>query len=169
MIEEPRGRIDYDECGAGPTIVLVPGSCSTGAAWRPVMATWNGQFRCITTSLLGYGGTVERRTAYDPDISHEAEILESVVRKAGGHVHLVGHSFGGLVGLAVALRHRVSLASLAILEAPAPEVLRDRDEQPHYRAFRQMTKAYFAAFDGGNAEAIAVMIDFYGGAGTFAS
>jgi pimeloyl-ACP methyl ester carboxylesterase len=103
-------------------------ACSTGAVWRPVMATWNGQFRCITTSLLGYGGTVERRTAYDPDISHEAEILESVVRKAGGRVHLVGHSFGGLVGLAVALRHRVSLASLAILEAPAPEVLRDRDE-----------------------------------------
>jgi len=169
MIEEPRGRIDYDECGAGPTIVLVPGSCSTGAAWRPVMATWNGQFRCITTSLLGYGGTVERRTAYDPDISHEAEILESVVRKAGGRVHLVGHSFGGLVGLAVALRHRVSLASLAILEAPAPEVLRDRDEHPHYLAFRQMTEAYFATFAGGNAEAIAAMIDFYGGDGTYAS
>jgi pimeloyl-ACP methyl ester carboxylesterase len=119
------------------------------------MATWNGQFRCITTSLLEYGGTVERRTAYDPDISHEAEILESVVRKAGGRVHLVGHFFGGLVGLAVALRHRVSLASLAILEAPAPEVLRDRDEHPHYRAFRQMTEAYFATFADGNAEAIA--------------
>ena len=48
MIEEPRGRIDYRECGTGPTIVLVPGSCSTGAAWRPVIATWNGQFRCVT-------------------------------------------------------------------------------------------------------------------------
>ena len=68
MIEEPRGRIDYDECGSGPTIVLVPGSCSTGAAWRSVIATWNGQFRCVTTSLLGYGGTAERRTADDPDI-----------------------------------------------------------------------------------------------------
>jgi pimeloyl-ACP methyl ester carboxylesterase len=160
MIEESCGRIDYAECGIGPTIVLVPGSCSTGAAWRPVMATWNGQFRWITTSLLGYGGTVERRTAYDPDISHEAEILESVVRKAGDRLHLVGHSFGGLVGLAVALRHRVFLASLAILEAPVPEVLRDRDEQPHYRAFRQMTEAYFATFAGRNAEAIAAMIDF---------
>jgi len=32
-----------------------------------------------------------------------------------------------------------------------------------------MTDAYFAAFDGGNAEAIAAMIDFYGGAGTYAS
>ena len=169
MIEEPRGRIDYGECGTGPTIVLVPGSCSTGAAWRPVIATWNGQFRCVTTSLLGYGGTVERRTATDPDISHEAEILESVVRKAGGRVHLVGHSFGGLVALAVALRNRVPLASLVILEAPAPEVLRDRGEHQHYRAFRQMTEAYFAAFAGGNAEAIAAMIDFYGGAGTYAS
>ena len=49
MIEEPRGRIDYAECGTGPTIVLVPGSCSTGAASRPVIATWNGQFRCVTS------------------------------------------------------------------------------------------------------------------------
>ena len=169
MIEDPSGRIDYSECGTGPTIVLVPGSCSTGAAWRPVIATWNGQFRCVTTSLLGYGGTVERRTAADPDISHEAEILESVVRKAGSRVHLVGHSFGGLVALAVALRNRVPLASLVILEAPGPEVLRDRGEHQHYRAFRQMTEAYFAAFDGGSAEAIAAMIDFYGGAGTYAS
>jgi pimeloyl-ACP methyl ester carboxylesterase len=92
MIEDARGRIDYKECGAGPTIVLVPGSCSTGAAWRPVIAALNGRFRYVTTSLLGYGSTVERRTARDPAISHEAEILESVVRRAGGRPHLVGHS-----------------------------------------------------------------------------
>ena len=123
----------------------------------------------MTTSLLGYGGTAERRTADDPDIVYEAEVLELVVRKAGSRVHLVGHSFGGLAALAVALRNRVPLASLVILEAPAPEVLRDYGEHPHYRAFRQMTEAYFAAFAGGNAEAIAAMIDFYGGAGTYAS
>jgi pimeloyl-ACP methyl ester carboxylesterase len=115
MIEEARGRIDYDARGTGPTVVLVPGSCSTGAAWRPVIASWEGRFRCVTTSLLGYGGTAERRTAQDPCIAHEAGILETVIRKAGGPVHLVGHSFGGLV----ALRDRVPLASLAIVEAPA--------------------------------------------------
>jgi pimeloyl-ACP methyl ester carboxylesterase len=169
MIEEARGRIDYAECGTGPTVVLVPGSCSTGAAWRPVIASWNGQFRCVTTSLLGYGGTVERRTASDPDISHEAEMLETVIRKADSRVHLVGHSFGGLVALAVVLRNRVPLASLVILEAPGPELLRDRGEHQHYRAFRRMTDAYFAAFDRGKVEAIAAMIDFYGGAGTYAS
>ncbi|MGD9881171.1 MAG: alpha/beta fold hydrolase [Reyranella sp.] len=169
MIDDIQGRIDYAECGAGPTIVLVPGSCSTGNAWRPVIVAWSGQFRCVTTSLLGYGGTVERRTEHDPSIHREAEVVETVIRRAGGPVHLVGHSFGGLVGLAVALRGRVPLASLAIAEAPAVELLKERGEHLHYGAFRRMSDAYFAAFQGGNAEAIAAMIDFYGGAGTFAS
>jgi pimeloyl-ACP methyl ester carboxylesterase len=102
MIDDPRGRIDYDEYGSGPTLVLVPGSCSTGAAWRPVIAALNGRFRCVTTSLLGYGETAERRTTQDTSIVHEAEILEAVVRQAGGPVHLVGHSFGGIVALTVA-------------------------------------------------------------------
>ena len=169
MIDEVQGRIDYDECGTGPAIVLLPGSCSTGAAWRPVIAAWDNRFRSVTTSLLGYGGSGERRTADDPSISCNAEAMESVIRRAGGRVHLVGHSFGGLVALAVALRNRVSLASLVIIEAPAVDILRARKQDQHYRAFRRMTDAYFADFAGGNVEAIAAMIDFYGGAGTFTS
>jgi pimeloyl-ACP methyl ester carboxylesterase len=168
MIEDERGCIDYDESGDGPTIVLVPGSCSTGAAWRPVVAQWNNGFRCVTTSLLGYGGTAERRTTLNAGISLEAEMLESVIRRAAGPVHLVGHSFGGLTALAVALRKQVPLRSLTILEAPAPTMLRHTGELQHYRAFREMTDAYFAAFHAGESAAIERMIDFYGGAGTFA-
>ena len=169
MIEDVRGNIDYDESGAGPTLVLVPGSCSTGAAWRPVIASWKGEFRCVTTSLPGYGGTAERRPAGDPSIVYLAEVVESVVRETGEPVHLVGHSFGGLVSLAVALRKRVRLASIAMLEPPAVELLLERGEDEHYRAFGRMNEAYVAAFSSGEREAIAAMIDFYGGAGTFTS
>jgi pimeloyl-ACP methyl ester carboxylesterase len=169
MIEHERGGVECEETGAGPTLVLMPGSCSTGAAWRPVVSQWNGNFRCVTTSLLGYGGTAERRTSDDVDISHEAEIIEAVVRHAGGPVHLVGHSFGGLTALAVALRKKVPLLSLTIAEAPAPEILRHTGEHEHYRSFRDMSEAYFAAFHAGEEAAIERMIDFFGGAGTFAS
>ena len=169
MIEHRHGCIDYDESGAGPTVVLVPGSCSTGAAWRPVISQWNGNFRCVTTSLLGYGGTAERRTSADADISHEAEIIEAVVRRSGGPVHLVGHSFGGLTALAVALRKKVPLLSMTIAEAPAPQILHHTGEHEHYRAFRDMTEAYFATFHAGDEAPIEQMIDFFGGAGTFAS
>lgn len=170
MIAEPFiDAFDYDETGDGPSIVFVPGSCSTGAAWRPVICALNGRFRCITTSLLGYGGTAERRTARDSSIAHEAELVETVIRRASGPVHLVGHSFGGLSSLAVALRARVPLLSLTIMEAPAVNILREIGEYGHYRTFRQMSDAYFAAFRGGDQQAISSMIDFYGGSGTFAS
>src|SRR5436305_9529716 len=156
MIDDPRGCIEYDECGSGPAVVLVPGSCSTGAAWRPVVSAWQNRFRCITTSLPGYGQTAERRSAADPSIARVAECVEAVIARAGSRVHLVGHSFGGLVALAVALRNQIALASLVVLEAPAVVVV--RDEQQHYQAFRRMKADYFAGFAGRHAEAIATMI-----------
>lgn len=170
MIQDPRGAVDYEERGDGATLVLVPGSCSTGAAWRPVVAALGGGFRCVTTSLPGYGGTAERRSASDVAIAHVAESVEAVVRKAAAPVHLVGHSFGGLVATAVALRREVTLASLTVLEAPAVMMLHhDPDDASYLRDFRTMTDDYLAAFTAGDRAAVAHMIDFYGGDGTFAS
>jgi pimeloyl-ACP methyl ester carboxylesterase len=168
VIDDRLGGIDYDERGEGPTLVLVPGSCSTGAAWRPVIAEWQGRYRCVTTSLLGYGRTVERRSCSTADMAHEAEMLEAVVRHAATPVHLVGHSFGGTTALAAAMRKQVPLLSLTVIEPPLPELLRHVGEHSHYTAFREMTDAYFDAFHRGDDTAIAGMIDFYGGAGTFA-
>jgi hypothetical protein len=56
MIEEVRGHIDYDECGDGPTIVLVPESCSTGAAWRPVIGALVWRFRSSPSFAARRGG-----------------------------------------------------------------------------------------------------------------
>jgi pimeloyl-ACP methyl ester carboxylesterase len=126
------------------------------------------RLHCITTSLLGYGKSTERRTAADADMSHEVEMLERVIRRAGRPVHLVGHSFGGLTALALALRGTIPLLSLAVVEAPAPEILWHTREFDHYRSFRDMTDRYFCAFHAGDSAAIETMIDFYGGAGTFA-
>lgn len=169
MMEAAHGPIDYDEQGSGLTIVFVPGSFSTGAAWRPVIKALGNRFRVITTSLLGYGGTGERRTEQDASIDHEAEVVESVIRRAGTPVHLVGHSFGGAVSTVVCSRRLVGLRSLAVIEAPLVQLLHQHGEQELYGQVRTMTDDFLRAHRAGGAAAARHVIDFYGGSGAFAS
>jgi pimeloyl-ACP methyl ester carboxylesterase len=83
MLQDRHGSIDYCERGAGPTIVFVPGSWATGAAWRDVIAALDDRFRTVTTSLPGYGGTRECRTPTDTAVDRQVEIIEAVIRRAG--------------------------------------------------------------------------------------
>jgi pimeloyl-ACP methyl ester carboxylesterase len=168
MIDDPRGAIDYDEQGSGPTtLVFVPGSFSTGAAWRPVIGALQGRYRVVTTSLLGYGGTAERRDLQNLSIDTEVEVLDAVMQRVGGPAHLIGHSFGAWVALAWAMRHPAGPLSLTVIEPPAPGVLEAADEQALLAQFRTMSEAYISAWRSGEAEAARRVIDFYGGDGCF--
>jgi pimeloyl-ACP methyl ester carboxylesterase len=164
-----RGRIEYQERGDGPVLVLVPGSFSTGAAWRNVVQAFRRPWRVVTTSLLGCGETEERRDAAAPRMEDEIEVLEDVIRRAGrgAPVHLVGHSFGAQVALATAVRTRAPLASLCLIEPPCPGALRLAGDRARYAEFRAMTDRYAAAWRAGDRDAARHVIDFYGGAGTF--
>ncbi|MES2957368.1 MAG: alpha/beta hydrolase [Pseudomonadota bacterium] len=170
MIDDPRGAIDYDEHGSGPaTLVFVPGSFATGAAWRAVFGALQGRYRLVTTSLLGYGGTAERRGLQNLSIDNEVEVLDAVLKRVGGPVHLVGHSFGAWVALAWAMRNPPDPLSLTVIEPPAPGVLEAAGEHTLVTQFRTMSDAYIAAWRGGEAEAARRVIDFYGGTGFFDS
>lgn len=167
MIEDARGHIDYHEEGSGPTVICVPGSWGTRSAWRGVIAALDGRFRVVTTSLLGYGGTVERRSAADASIAHEAEIIEAVIQRAGGAVHLVGHSYGGQACLAVAIRRITPLMSLSLIEPTATNLLRLAGDLALYEQVVTFRDAYFKAFESGDKEAARQVIDLHDGDGSF--
>jgi len=167
MIEDDRGRIDYDEAGAGPTVVLVPGSWGTRSAWREVIAALGSRYRIVTTSLLGYGGTAERRTPDDIAMEREAEIVEAVIDRAGGAVHLVGHSYGGQVCLAVAARPKAAIATLTVIEPTVFGLLQQASELALYEQVTTVRDGYFRAFANGEKEAARRVIAFYSGEGSF--
>jgi pimeloyl-ACP methyl ester carboxylesterase len=124
MVEYPARRIDYGEQGSGPTILFVPGSWGTGAVWRGMIALLGDRFRAVTASLLGYGDTEERRTPDDVSIEREIDVIEAVIQRTNNAVHLVGHSYGGTVCLATALRDRTKIASMTLTEATPFNLLR---------------------------------------------
>jgi pimeloyl-ACP methyl ester carboxylesterase len=167
MLEDARGSIDFDETGSGPTIVFVPGSWSTRTAWRSVTAPLSGRFRVVTTSLLGYGGTQERRTATNTTIEQQAEIVEAVVQQTMGSVHLVGHSYGGLVCLPVVMRGTANVISLTLIEPVAFDLLRQVGDLPLHQEFTEARERYFLAFGQGDKRAARLMVDYLGGHRSF--
>lgn len=153
MIDDPRGAIEFDEHGSGPTtLVFVPGSFSTGAAWRPVIRALAGHYRIVTTSLLGYGGTAERRDLDNLSIDTEVEVLAAVLRRVGGPAHVIGHSFGAHVALACALRTDNPPLSPAVLEVGGEPAL--------LAQFHSMSDPYIAAWRAGEADAARRVIDW---------
>jgi len=75
-------------------------------------------------SLLGYGRTAERRTADDPLHFSRGRDPGAVIRRTVGPVHLVGTRSAAWCALSWHAQPG-SLASLAIVEAPAVELLRE--------------------------------------------
>ena len=125
--------IDYAEEGSGPTVLFIPGSFSTYAAWRPMQRWLSPDYRMIGTSLCGYGATAETRSRNDFGMRHELRIIEQAARRAGGPVHLVGHSFGGTVALAAALANSIDVASLSLFEANPLALLNRQPRQGLYQ------------------------------------
>ncbi len=159
--------IEYAEQGQGPALLFVPGSFGTGAGWKPVMGKLGHGYRFVTTSLLGYGKTEERRPPGNATMAQQIEVLDAVFERIGTPVHVVAHSYGGLSSLAHALHGKHKAASLTLVEANPLGILRSAGEEAHYSMFGAMTQVYFAEFEAGKPDAARHVIDFYGGAGTF--
>ena len=87
--------IEYAESGSGPALLFMPGAFSTGAASRGVIEHLGEGYRVITTSLLGYGATAERRPAGNRTMAQQVEVLEATIAHIGAPVHVIGHSYGG--------------------------------------------------------------------------
>ncbi len=164
---ETANAFEYLETGSGPALLFLPGSFGTGAGWKAVLGHLGDGYRTITTSLLGYGATPERRPDGNATMSQQVDLIDRIIDRIGTVPHVVGHSYGGLAALAHALSGRHRPTSLVLVEANPLGVLRTAADHDFYAMFEAMTGQYFADVARGEAEAARQVIDFYGGAGTF--
>lgn len=114
LAPEPAGPLHVEEAGSGPTVLLLHSSGLSGRQWRRLVPRLvQSGYRAVVPDLTGHGASPEwlepRPFSYRNDVEAIGAMLEEL-----GPAHLVGHSFGGLVALLVALeRPRLALSVTA--------------------------------------------------------
>ena len=106
--------IHFDVRGEGDPVVLVQGVGLGGDGWLPQVEALRARYRCITFDHRGIGRSqpVPRTLTVDRVASDTLAVMDAA---GAGPVHLVGHSLGGCVALALALREPKRVRSLALL------------------------------------------------------
>lgn len=109
-------RIAFARSGNGPPLVLVHGSTADHTRWANIMSGLERAFTVIAMDRRGRGGSGDAE-AYS--IEKEYDDVAAVVEAAGADVSLLGHSFGALCAMEVALRVD-GLRRLILYEPPFP-------------------------------------------------
>jgi lipase len=105
-------------------VLVVHGVRNTGARYRRLAEEELAGCRVLAPDLRGHG-----RSTWDPpwSVARHVEDLEPILDDAGaaGRVVVVGHSFGGLIGMALAAARPERVAALALVD-PAVAIPAER-------------------------------------------
>jgi len=114
--------IHYQQMGLGPDVVMMHGLCANLAFWYlSVMPALARDFRVTVYDLRGHGYSSMPRYGYT---SHDlAADLHALLAHVGiEQAHMVGHSFGGAVGLHYTALHPERVRSLTLADAQIPSL-----------------------------------------------
>ncbi|WP_267639793.1 alpha/beta fold hydrolase [Haloarchaeobius amylolyticus] len=112
----------YERRGDGPAIVFVHGSIVDSGMWADQVAALRGDFTTVVYDVRGHGRTGgSSRDRYD--VALYASDLHELVTALGLERPIVcGHSMGGLVAQAYAVRYPDRLSGLVLVDTFAPTI-----------------------------------------------
>ncbi len=160
----------YQVEGQGPPLVFIHGSFATLSSWKKIIAPFSPYYRCIAIKLPGHCGLADPTDFAAPTVQTELAIIEQVINSLTHQpIHLIGHSYGGVVALALALKGSVEIAQLSLFEPVATWVLPLVGDTAMQRRVDDFLIDYRHAVSVDEDNACARVIDFWNGDDSFAA
>src|SRR5258708_9205530 len=98
------------------TVVLLHGSAGSSALWRHTKSALRPSYRCIAPDLIGYGTSAAWPSHASFGLEAELRAIEPLLQCCADTFHLVGHSYGGVLALHLALADPGRVQSLTLTD-----------------------------------------------------
>src|SRR6476661_3104523 len=118
----PHGRMNYLDEGSGDPIIMLHGNPTWSFYYRNLVLALRGSYRCIVPDHIGCGlSDKPAETLYDYSLKSRIDDLERLVDtlELTEKITLVLHDWGGMIGMAYAVRHPERIARLVFLNTGA--------------------------------------------------
>ncbi len=165
------GRPGYFAVGAGEPVVMLHSSLGSKSQWTVLADRLARRFRVIAIDLCGHGDNAGVDAGKPFSLDDEVRLITSHLNKlvpSHVRVHVVGHSWGGLVALRFAQSRRGRIASLALYDPVVFRALRDEDTAlAEIKGLAERVGGLVMA--GRRSDAVRAFVDFWGDEGSFAS
>lgn len=115
-------RYHYLDEGNGEPVVMLHGNPSWSFYYRNLVIALRGKFRCIVPDHIGCGlSDKPGDDRYDYTLARRVADLERLLDHLGinGRITLVLHDWGGMIGMAYAVRHQSRIGRLVIMNTAA--------------------------------------------------
>jgi haloalkane dehalogenase len=112
--ESAVGPVHYLDEGSGPPILFLHGNPTWSFLYRGVVIRLRKRFRCIAVDYPGFGLSV-RPEDYGYTPAEHAKVVSALVRHLDlGNLAIMGHEWGGPIGMRVAVEHVARLRALVM-------------------------------------------------------
>jgi pimeloyl-ACP methyl ester carboxylesterase len=146
------------------TVVLLHGSASSSALWRHTKGALQSRYRCIAPDLIGYGSSAAWPQQAAFGLGAELRAIEPLLQCCADTFHLVGHSYGGVLALHLALADPGRVQSLTLIEPVFFAALKYAGDWSSYFEFCRVRDEFVAALARGDREvAMRRFVDFWMG------
>ena len=113
-LESSVGRVHYVEEGRGQPILMFHGYPTWSFLYRRVITALCDQFRCVAVDYPGFGLS-DRPTGYGYTPAEHAAVVGELVRALDlRELIVLGHDWGGPIGLSVAVADPTRIAGLVL-------------------------------------------------------
>lgn len=153
--------------GEGPPVVLVHSSALGAQQWGPIVPRLAGRYRVLAPDLLGSGTSAAWPDPDQFDLEEDLAILRAVLTSAGAPVHLVGHSYGGVLAMLAAQETPERVRSLALYEPVVFHVLAGRDPSGEADLANVDDGTFLDPASGGDRRWIERFVDYWNGPGSW--